>query len=86
MSQYKLNYFNVRGRGEVVRLVFHLAGIEFEDNRIEFQNWPQLKPLAPFNQLPYLEINDNNGTANLAQSISIGKTHIIIINNKKKKL
>ena len=34
MSEYKLIYFNVRGRGEICRLMLAQAGVKFEDKRI----------------------------------------------------
>ena len=70
--QFKLNYFNIRGRGEVIRLVFAAAGQKYEDNRIEFANWPEYKPKTPFGALPVLEIHDGSKVTNLAQSITIG--------------
>lgn len=73
MTQYKLNYFNLRGRGEVVRLVFVAAGQQYQDNRIEFDQWPQVKPIAPFGQLPWLEIHDGNQVTHLPQSITIAR-------------
>ena len=39
----KLIYFNGRGRGEPARLVLAQAGVEYEDERIEFSEWPDLK-------------------------------------------
>ena len=44
MTNYKLTYFNFRGRGEIIRLVFTAAGVAYEDNRIERERWPELKP------------------------------------------
>jgi len=44
MTQYKLTYFNLRARGEIARLIFAAAGVQFEDNRVEFSQWPELKP------------------------------------------
>ena len=46
MPQYKLSYFNIRARAEVTRMLFSLAGVEFEDNRFEFggSEWPDFKP------------------------------------------
>jgi glutathione S-transferase len=55
MPNYKLTYFNGRGRAEIVRLVFAAAGVEYTDNRIERDKWPALKPGTPFGQLPILE-------------------------------
>lgn len=40
----KLIYFNARGRAEVSRLLLALGGQEYEDVRIQIENWPQEKP------------------------------------------
>lgn len=55
MSQYKLTYFNGRGRAEIIRLVLAQAGIEYTDHRIAGEEWPALKPTTPFGCLPTLE-------------------------------
>ena len=39
MPQYKLNYFEVRGRAEVCRLIFAQAGQEFIDHRFNGEKW-----------------------------------------------
>ena len=41
---YKLTYFNVRGLGEPIRFLLSYGGIEFEDHRVEKEDWPQFKP------------------------------------------
>ena len=41
--KYILNYFTLAGRGEVARLLFHVAGVEFTDNQIPFNEWPKQK-------------------------------------------
>ncbi|BFZ10721.1 hypothetical protein BsWGS_13760 [Bradybaena similaris] len=56
--KYKLVYFNVRGRGELPRLLFHAAGVQFDDKRVEFADWAALKPNTPEGTLPYLCIDD----------------------------
>ncbi len=63
----------MRGRAEVIRLVFTAAGQEYEDFRIQKGEWPQYKVKAPFGQVPYLEIKKGSDTIVLAQSIAIGK-------------
>ena len=82
MVQYKLNYFNIRGRGEIVRLIFVAAGQEFIDNRIEHSNWPQLKANAPMGQLPYLEILGSK-SVKISQSMTICKFQPHQIDNFK---
>lgn len=42
-KSYKLFYFPARGRGEFIRLAFIIAGVEFEDCRIEKETWATLK-------------------------------------------
>jgi len=71
MPSYKLTYFNGRGRGEVARLLFAVAGVEYEDHRVEMQDWPALKPKTlPFHCLPTLTID---GAITLGQSYAINR-------------
>ncbi|XP_019408970.1 PREDICTED: hematopoietic prostaglandin D synthase isoform X2 [Crocodylus porosus] len=57
MLNYKLTYFNMRGRGEIIRYLFAYSGIKYEDNRIEWADWPNIKPTIPFGKVPILEID-----------------------------
>ncbi|XP_078701065.1 glutathione S-transferase-like isoform X2 [Branchiostoma floridae x Branchiostoma belcheri] len=57
MPTYKLTYFKHWGRGGVLRLLFAAGGIEFEDVRIEREQWPELKPKTPMGQIPILEVD-----------------------------
>jgi glutathione S-transferase len=41
---YKLIYFNVKALGEPIRFLLSYGGLEFEDYRLEKEQWPQLKP------------------------------------------
>lgn len=45
MTSYKLYYFDVRGRGELCRLILHCAGVPFEDfcDIDYFKDWPTIK-------------------------------------------
>nr|WCC58243.1 glutathione S-transferase [Pharsalia antennata] len=52
---YKLTYFDVKALGEPIRFLLSYGGVEFEDNRIQRESWPILKPSTPFGQLPILE-------------------------------
>jgi len=57
MPSYKLYYFNGRGRAETIRLLFAVAGQEYEDIRFERDDWPNHKSSAPFGQVPFMEID-----------------------------
>ena len=41
MSDYKITYFDGRGRAELTRLIFTAAGIKYTDERIK--DWPKGK-------------------------------------------
>ncbi|VDD82650.1 unnamed protein product [Mesocestoides corti] len=71
-SKLKLIYFNVRGRGELIRFVLYAAEKDFEDSRIRDTDWPTLKPKMPFQQLPVLEVTPPGGqTVQLTESLAI---------------
>nr|AYN44542.1 glutathione S-transferase S3 [Brachionus koreanus] len=73
MVNYKLYYFNMKGRGELIRLLFAASGQKYEDFRIEKNDWPEYKSKAPFGQAPYLEITNGKKTMILSQSVAIGR-------------
>jgi len=64
---YKLTYFDLKGRGEPIRLIFAAAGKKFADDRIKFDNWGTLKPTTPWGSLPILHVGDKT----LGQSLTI---------------
>ncbi|KAI3388819.1 hypothetical protein SNEBB_002188 [Seison nebaliae] len=54
--KYRLHYFDIRGRGEIIRLIFNFANEPFEDHRIDFKKeWTKMKPTTPMGQVPVLE-------------------------------
>ena len=67
MPNYKLNYFNGRGRAELVRLIFVAAETPFTDNRIT--DWPATKDEQPLGQLPTMDVDGSK----LVQSIAISR-------------
>ena len=44
MPSYKLVYFNGRGRAEISRWIFAQTETEYEDQRINKEQWAELKP------------------------------------------
>ncbi|CAI2357737.1 unnamed protein product [Caenorhabditis sp. 36 PRJEB53466] len=69
MTHFKLYYFDVRSRGEVIRLLFHLADEKFDDERISFETWGALKSQMPLGQLPVLEVDG----VKIAQTTAIAR-------------
>jgi len=69
MTKIKLTYFDGRGRGELSRLILAYGGQPWEDDRISFEQWPELKPKTPLGTLPILEYGDKK----LCQSITIAR-------------
>ncbi|XP_078589290.1 S-crystallin SL11-like isoform X1 [Branchiostoma floridae x Branchiostoma japonicum] len=61
-KSFRFHYFDLKGRGEVVRLAFVLAGLDFDDVRHTLEEWTNMKQTGeftgPFNQLPWLELDD----------------------------
>jgi glutathione S-transferase len=77
VTKPKLIYFDAPvSRGEECRLALHLAGIEFEDERIDGAAWSAMKEGSPYGGLPVLEVP---GHPPLAQSnailVLIGRRH-----------
>jgi glutathione S-transferase len=81
MRHYKLFYFDLKSKAEVIRLVFRAAGEPYEDVRLDSKEWARMKPDMPFLQIPVLEVSetdDYNGATTtafyrLAQSKTIVK-------------
>ncbi|ELK13701.1 Glutathione-requiring prostaglandin D synthase [Pteropus alecto] len=69
MPNYKLTYFNMRGRAEIIRYIFAYSDIKYEDHRIEQADWPEIKPTLPFGKIPVLEVDG----LNLHQSLAIAR-------------
>uniref|UniRef100_A0A146L712 glutathione transferase n=1 Tax=Lygus hesperus TaxID=30085 RepID=A0A146L712_LYGHE len=57
MPTYKLTYFPVKALAEPIRFMLSYMGQDFEDFRFQRENWPAIKPTAPFGKAPFLEID-----------------------------
>ena len=74
MPKYKLTYFDFDGgRGEPVRIAFHAAGIKFEDHRIAFKEFAEIRKSARFHALPVLDIDGVHVTQSNAMLRYLGK-------------
>ena len=74
MTSYKLTYFDFDGgRAEPIRIAFHAAGIEFEDNRLSFPEFAEMRNTTRFNSVPVLEIDGAAVTQSNAINRFVGK-------------
>lgn len=53
----KLTYFNIEGAAEQVRLALKVSGTDFEDDRITFQQWGEMKTKMPYGQVPIMTVD-----------------------------
>jgi glutathione S-transferase len=79
MTKPRLIYFDAPvSRGEECRLALHLAGVDFDDVRINPAAWPAMKEQTPYGGLPVLELP---GRPPLAHSnailVLIGRQHFL---------
>ena len=57
MPEITLTYFNMEAAAEKVRLALVMTGTPFEDKRVNFEQWMDLKPSAKYGQLPLLTVD-----------------------------
>lgn len=71
-----LTYFNFDGsRGLECRLALAVAGVPFEDIRLDRPQWAALKPTVPFGGLPILRQGDRVLAQSNAILVYVGRTH-----------
>jgi glutathione S-transferase len=77
MTKPRLIYFDAPvSRGEECRLALHLAGIDFEDVRINPASWTAMKEQTPYGGLPVLELPGKPALAHSnAILVLIGRRH-----------
>jgi glutathione S-transferase len=77
MARLKVTYFDFPGgRGEELRLALAIAGVAFDDNRVDHETFSKMKAELPFASLPVLEV-ENHGVFGQTNTILrlIGQQH-----------
>jgi glutathione S-transferase len=75
-TPYKLIYFNLRWLGEPIRYLLSYAGEEFEEIRLDWDDWEAGKidkTVYRYSKLPILEDRSGTEVASFSQSFSILK-------------
>jgi glutathione S-transferase len=77
MTKPKLTYFDAPvSRGEECRLALHLAGVDFEDVRVDGAAWRAIKGGSPYGSLPFFELPGRPPIAHSnAILVLIGRMH-----------
>ena len=74
MTTFKLTYFDFDGgRAEPIRIAFHAAGIAFEDERLSFQEFGEMRHSTRFNAVPVLQIDGAAVTQTNAMCRYVGR-------------
>jgi glutathione S-transferase len=58
LPKIKLTYFDIEGVAEAVRLALVLSNTPFEDDRVGFGDWGEMKPKTPYGCLPIMSVDD----------------------------
>lgn len=69
MSKPELVYFDAEGRAEPIRILFHIAGKEYDDTRFAGKDWPNIKPTTPLGSVPVLKVDGEQH----CQSVSLNR-------------
>ncbi|TOF81862.1 hypothetical protein CGJ15_26295, partial [Vibrio parahaemolyticus] len=69
MPEYKLIYFNSRGRAELARWICAYGNIPYTDERIPKADWPSRKPGISGGKLPVLMVDGKQ----LPESLAIAR-------------
>eukprot|EP00737_Agarophyton_chilense_P005505 gb/GEZJ01008481.1/.p1 GENE.gb/GEZJ01008481.1/~~gb/GEZJ01008481.1/.p1 ORF type:complete len:208 (-),score=27.89 gb/GEZJ01008481.1/:63-650(-) len=72
MPSEQLEYFNLGARGQYIRLAYLIGGLDFDDKRYEFSEWPTRKESTPLGQLPVLTIDGTEFTQSVGMLRYVG--------------
>lgn len=64
-SYWQLTDFSICGQAEPVRMIFHVAGIEYEEQLVEKENWCVLRQAVPADRMPVLNVTTPNGDSSV---------------------
>ncbi|KAI0988408.1 hypothetical protein GJ496_003256 [Pomphorhynchus laevis] len=57
---YRLVYFDDKGKGEAIRLLFSISNVDFEDVRVNADKWKEIKDSTPTGLLPLVELEGSD--------------------------
>ncbi|KAI3386694.1 hypothetical protein SNEBB_003003 [Seison nebaliae] len=73
MVSYRLYYFPMRVRAEMIRMIFAVANYPFEDIRVPMNEWESLKNTMPNGSLPVLIVDNKKMSESMAIARYLGR-------------
>jgi len=65
--------FPARAQAEVIRLMMHYVGLDYENVEIDTRDWPKVKPTTPFGVVPVLYEYDGDKKREYSETLAILK-------------
>jgi prostaglandin-H2 D-isomerase / glutathione transferase len=66
MPSHEVIYFDGAGRAEAIRILLHIANVDWKDTRFPGSEWPKIKPTTPLGSVPVLKIDGVDHTQSTA--------------------
>lgn len=71
-ASFKLVYFKIHGRAQCIRLAAAIGNVAYEDEFVDFADWPAKKAQSPGGALPYIQVGDKALSQSNAALVYVG--------------
>lgn len=84
-STYKVHYFDGNGRAVNIRAILDFSNVNWEDNKINFADWPALKSSGKFEfgQMPVVEVDGKQKTQTIALEVFLARRFGLMGSNEE---
>ncbi len=84
-STYKVHYFEGNGRAVNLRAILDYSNANWEDNKINFAEWPTIKASGKFEfgQMPVLEVDGKQKTQTIALEVFLARRFGLMGSNEE---
>jgi glutathione S-transferase len=71
----RILYFDIRGRAEPLRLLLEDVGVEYPDQQVTLEQWPETRATIPFGRMPVYSEGDLEIAESFAIMHYLGRKH-----------
>jgi len=84
-TTYKVHYFDGNGRAVNIRAMLDFSNSSWEDNKINFADWPAVKASGKFEfgQMPVLEVDGKQKTQTVAIEVFLARRFNLLGSNEE---